>query len=74
MGLSFAHIVAAYRLHAGIGQADSAQIDIDQRVAIVQPHIGRAISEWLLDQDEVDELYAEDGVIVETIRRNMPQR
>jgi hypothetical protein len=38
------------------------------------PHIGRAISEWLLDQDEVDELYAEDGVIVETIRRNMPTR
>lgn len=38
------------------------------------PHIGRAIGEWLLDQDEVDELYADDNVVVETIRKNMPQK
>lgn len=38
------------------------------------PHIGRAIGEWLLDQDEVDELYADDSVVVETIRKSMPQK
>jgi len=38
------------------------------------PHIGRAIGEWLLDQDEVDELYADDSVVVETIRKCMPTK
>jgi hypothetical protein len=31
--------------------------------------IGGAVSEWLLDQDEVEELYADDRRIEATLRR-----
>lgn len=35
------------------------------------PDIGRAMSEWLLDQDEVEELFVTDARLIEEIRRSM---
>lgn len=33
-------------------------------------NVARAIGEWLLDQDEVDELFADDATLEATLRRH----